>query len=671
MLKEKKWVEKIVNVLLNILIFVFSILLLLSIYNNIQTKIMKKNYADFFGLSMFEVQTGSMLPEINPGDWIIVKNTNKLKLNDIITYKMGEEYITHRIIESYNGIYVTKGDANNTKDEPIVEEQIVGKVVKILPYFGIYKKTILNPVVLLSIIATIAVCNFAFKKKKTNNANSVSKEKINNILKKPIKLKSNKEKNNNNETEIINSVLLKPIKSTLKQVKNNFKKDNSEEKKLIEANKEYIEQLKSLEQEDDFKYIEVDASEIDNTFLEIAENEIVEEKELDIKTEIEIEDVIPKKQNKVNLELLENTANKKSKNIIDKIITIKIEELNEIINLLHDGSKFQVNEPTIKNKFIEYYVEAKYYNYYGDLEIANKKSKIEKYLKEMGNTLKKYYKGSDLKYNVKVDKFTEMFILISVLEQARSSIEDSKAKLEFYKKEITKFADSRNWDNTKIKQVISNIMKTQRNYVGIVEYLYKKLDTSMFNLNINKLSSRKNLYGVTLDHNIHFSNVYSDYIIDKTYSEGIIAEDKMAITLNLLSVEVIKDMMNSSFNKKYIITIPRSLYLKEKKLYKILKLIDDEYAKESVMLLAAYEDLIRYKNKIKKIFKEGYRFAVSFNEETNIEEKDIGNLSFVDYIFVDKKITNVVKKLSTLPEDLMEKVIYEDISKEVGDFGGE
>ena len=31
-------------------------------------------------------------------------------------------------------------------------------------------------------------------------------------------------------------------------------------------------------------------------------------------------------------------------------------------------------------------------------------------------------------------------------------------------------------------------MKTQRNYVGIVEYLYKKLETNMFDLNINKNS---------------------------------------------------------------------------------------------------------------------------------------------------------------------------------------
>ena len=78
---------------------------------------------------MFEVQTGSMKDAINPGDMIIVKSDSDIKLNDIVTYKQGEEFITHRVIEAYNETYVTQGDANNVKDEPITKGQFVGKVV--------------------------------------------------------------------------------------------------------------------------------------------------------------------------------------------------------------------------------------------------------------------------------------------------------------------------------------------------------------------------------------------------------------------------------------------------------------------------------------------------------------------------------------------------------------
>ena len=59
------------------------------------------------------------------------------------------------------------------------------------------------------------------------------------------------------------------------------------------------------------------------------------------------------------------------------------------------------------------------------------------------------------------------------------------------------------------------------------------------------------------------------------------------------------------------------------------------------------------------------------NNNSKIEEKYYKTLYLVDYIFVDKKLSNVVKVLSTLPEDLADKVVYEDITEEVGDFGGE
>ena len=214
-------------------------------------------------------------------------------------------------------------------------------------------------------------------------------------------------------------------------------------------------------------------------------------------------------------------------------------------------------------------------------------------------------------------------------------------------------------------------MKVQRNYIGIVDYLFKKLETNMFELNVNKLSSRKNLYGLSLTHNINFSKVYSDYIIDKTYSEGVVAEDKMTIMLTLLSTNIASDMLTGNFNKKYILVVPKSLFSKEKKFEKILKSIDDEYAKDNVILLSTYECLNKYKTLIKKLKQQGFHFSTVLNNNSKIEEKYYKNLYLVDYIFVDKKLSNVVKVLSTLPEDLADKVVYEDITEEVGDFGGE
>ena len=97
------------------------------------------------GYSLFEVQTGSMEPEISAGDWIIVKNQKDYEPDDVVTFEVDGEFVTHRIVQKYGDTFVTQGDANNAKDEPITKEQIVGEEIKTLPTLGILRKTILNP----------------------------------------------------------------------------------------------------------------------------------------------------------------------------------------------------------------------------------------------------------------------------------------------------------------------------------------------------------------------------------------------------------------------------------------------------------------------------------------------------------------------------------------------
>ena len=425
--------------------------------------------------------------------------------------------------------------------------------------------------------------------------------------------------------------------------------------------------------EEDASFIPVDISELDETFLEIAQNEIEEEPIVQEKGIQEIEEPEEKEApNKINLDLLEK--GKKSKNIIEKFISIKIEELNEIINILDIDEKTYVNEPTIKNKLMGYYIDSKYYNYYGEIDFpSNKKQidKIEKYISKEAELLKKKYNGSDSKYSEKVDKFLKIFVVLANLENARDSITDKKAKEEFYKNQILKLVSELNFDSNKLKNTISEIMKIQRNYIGIIEYLCKKFETNMFELELLKLKSNKNIFAANLEHNITFSKMYSDYIIDKTYNEGVIAENKIIVLLNLLSINLINDMLNSDFNKKYVVYLPESLYTKEKKLEKVLGMIEDENAKDSVIVLISMEKLSSSKTTIKKLKKKGYNFAIPVTNEENLNSKNYTTMNLADYIFVDKNISNVVKTLTAFPEDIVDKMIYENITEKIGDFGGE
>lgn len=671
MKKTKTLYEKIINVVLNILIFMFGIILLISIYNGIQVKLLGKDYSDFFGYSVFEVQTGSMADAINPGDWIIVKYSANFKPNDIVTYEQKGEFITHRIIETYKGTYITKGDANLAKDEPINKNQIVGKVVKILPYFGIFRKTFFNPFVLIALIITFYLVSQVFKSDKENVKESKIGllNKLNALIKELIdKVKTNKEKE-------------KVVKE--KKVKEIKKEEKKEEVKVVEVSKvednnieEVKEEVMSEEDMDKtifFRAVSVDKSEIDNTYLEVAENQITETPDIEEKieeVELDDEEVI-----KSNLEMLQKRKNKKCNNIVEKIMFIKNEELNEIVDIINNGEKLQVNEPTIKEFLQKVYVDAKYYNYCGDINVEynakNMASKIGSILEEQANELIRVYKGSDKKYKDKVKKYTNIFTLIIYLEQANDVIDELKLKRELYKKKITKYFMAEFTDEVKLNNIVEKIIKMQRIYKGMINYSLVKLETNMFELNFNPLTFDKKIFGLDLNHNISFSKVYSDYIVDKTYTEGIIAEDKITILVSLLLAQLVKDMFSIEFNKRYILYIPESLYAKDNKFGKLIKMMDDEHIKNSVVILIKYSVLIKNKKLITKLRKEGYKFALAFDNTKEIKAKDSEIICIMDYVFMDKKNPNAKEIISAIPKEFQSNVIYEDIANKVGNFGGE
>lgn len=154
--------KKIFKVLTNILLVLVVLMILLVIFNFFQLKILKKDCVNFFGYAIFEVASGSMEPTITTNDLIIIKITNKVKINDIITYRNSGAFITHRIVQTEGDYFITRGDANNSQDIPISTSQILGKVVKILPNLGLWKTIITTPKILISVIVTLCLFSLAF-----------------------------------------------------------------------------------------------------------------------------------------------------------------------------------------------------------------------------------------------------------------------------------------------------------------------------------------------------------------------------------------------------------------------------------------------------------------------------------------------------------------------------
>ena len=110
--------------------------------------LLKGNAPAIFGYRILHVISGSMEPKIENGSYIIVKEVNPgtLKEGDVITFISEEPaiyglYNTHRIYDickdTYTGetLFITKGDAHAEPDSyPVEAEQIVGKLVKVVPF---------------------------------------------------------------------------------------------------------------------------------------------------------------------------------------------------------------------------------------------------------------------------------------------------------------------------------------------------------------------------------------------------------------------------------------------------------------------------------------------------------------------------------------------------------
>jgi signal peptidase I len=82
-----------------------------------------------------------MYPAMNAGDLVISIRTSLYVTNDIVTYKtQAGTFITHRVVSKKASVFLTKGDANNTLDNPVKLNDIQGKVIFIFKMPRIFRR---------------------------------------------------------------------------------------------------------------------------------------------------------------------------------------------------------------------------------------------------------------------------------------------------------------------------------------------------------------------------------------------------------------------------------------------------------------------------------------------------------------------------------------------------
>lgn len=110
--------NKVFKMIINVIyIFIIAVLLCYFVFRTTNK------------VRIYNVKTGSMEDKIHAGDYILIYKMDNYNVGDVITFEVDDGFVTHRIIKINGDMLVTKGDANNTEDDEIRKDDIIGKVI--------------------------------------------------------------------------------------------------------------------------------------------------------------------------------------------------------------------------------------------------------------------------------------------------------------------------------------------------------------------------------------------------------------------------------------------------------------------------------------------------------------------------------------------------------------
>lgn len=153
--------KKVQKVLIYLVGICLSLILIYNIYNMINLKILKKDLTTINGYGILDVISGSMEPTIKVGDLIVINTKDKnINVGDVVTfYDVDMAFVTHRVVSINDDMMITKGDANDSLDDPIPLNNIVGKYVFKINGLGAFLTSLKNPLVsIIILIIGILIC---------------------------------------------------------------------------------------------------------------------------------------------------------------------------------------------------------------------------------------------------------------------------------------------------------------------------------------------------------------------------------------------------------------------------------------------------------------------------------------------------------------------------------
>lgn len=176
-----------------ILLIALSIFVGISLFIFNSKTLLHNDYPTLGGYGVSVVISGSMEPTLNVNDLIIFHEQDEYEINDIIIYADKKSSVVHRLIEFKDDEKsITQGDANNTPDKEIFNNQIKGKVICNIPFVGFFINDVSKYVFLFVIIGLLSLSFIAEAKNR-----KIDKMRTSLLLEEIIALRQNANNQNN------------------------------------------------------------------------------------------------------------------------------------------------------------------------------------------------------------------------------------------------------------------------------------------------------------------------------------------------------------------------------------------------------------------------------------------------------------------------------------------
>ena len=328
------------------------------------------------------------------------------------------------------------------------------------------------------------------------------------------------------------------------------------------------------------------------------------------------------------------------KNVMQEYIKLTQEEVTTYIKLIFERSY----NKKIALRYMDAYLNVRFYNFYPkDDDLTFRKNYLNAIKEEEARILKEMPEKKKLIENMGLFFY---YILYFDKISYRVDVDEIIEKLFKIRKKLLNKNDEEFKENFATKY--NEFSEKKENFL-------KKYETEEFYLKISDYEGQNNANRVNLKHNIKFPMIYSNQAIENVFDSGIIAEDKLQIEYNLISIEAIQDILKGNFKRQYIIEFEISLLKKKRKMTTILNIINNPAVQDKINLKITYKEFLTNKEEIYELMRDGFRFAVVLDSSFEHVYSNFERLNVFNYTIASKKLEYYNDVL--VNEDIVKRLI--------------